>query len=65
MADNEKQKDYQRFGVYYDIQMQADEEVIKDELERMGVKASRSAAVRYALAQEARRIKARRKAPKK
>lgn len=56
-------KDYQRFGVYYDAQMLEDETLVMEELERRGdFKVNRSSTLRYLLRQEAQRIRKRRKA---
>lgn len=56
--------DYKRLAVYYDDEMIADEEAIKRELVRQGVKPTRSAVVRYALRQTAQQVRRREKREK-
>lgn len=52
---------YQRFGVGFDEQMKRDQKIIEQEMEREGIKANRSSAVRYALRKTAQAILDKRK----
>lgn len=50
-----------RFGIYYDADMLADEAIVKEELKKRGIKATRPNIIRFLLAQEANRIRKSRK----